>query len=150
MFSDGVLCFSVLPVAPETEYIFYDGHCGLCHRAVKFVLKHDHTGTAFRFAPLQGETIKPLLSPEQRSSLPDSFVVLTRDKTLLTRSNASLYVMQCLGGAWKPLANILSLVPRSLRDLVYDFVARVRYRVFGQQDNLCPVVPPALRARFDP
>jgi predicted DCC family thiol-disulfide oxidoreductase YuxK len=140
----------VLPVAPQTEYIFYDGHCGLCHRAVKFVLKHDRTESAFRFAPLQGETIKSLLSPEQRATLPDSFVVLTRDRTLLTRSNASLHVMLRLGGAWRSLANILNLVPRSFRDLVYDFVARVRYRVFGRHDDLCPVVPPALRARFDP
>jgi predicted DCC family thiol-disulfide oxidoreductase YuxK len=145
-----VLCFSVLPVAPETEYIFYDGHCGLCHRAVKFVLKHDHSGTAFRFAPLQGETIKSLLAPEQRASLPDSFVVLTRGGTLLARSNASLHVMRRLGGAWRPLANVLGLIPRALRDVVYDFVARVRYRVFRRQDDLCPVVPPAWRARFDP
>ena len=145
-----MLSFSVLPDAQETEYIFYDGHCGLCHRAVKFVLKHDRTGNAFRFAPLQGETIKSLLSADQRSSLPDSFVVLTRDRTLLTRSNASLYAMQRLGGAWRPLAKILSRVPRGLRDFVYDFVARVRYRAFRGQDELCPVVPPALRARLDP
>lgn len=145
-----MLSFSVLSVAPETEYIFYDGHCGLCHRAVKFTLKHDRSGTAFRFAPLQGETIKSLLAPEQRANLPDSFVVLTRDGTLLMRSNASLYVMQRLGGAWRLLANILGLIPRTLRDVVYDFVARVRYRVFGRQNDLCPIVPPALRARFDP
>ena len=140
----------MLPVARETEYIFYDGHCGLCHRAVKFVLKHDHSGTAFRFAPLQGETIKSLLAPEQRASLPDSFVVFTRDGMLLTRSDASLHVMKRLGGGWKLLANISGLIPRALRDIVYDFVARVRYRVFGRQDDLCPVVPPNLRARFDP
>jgi predicted DCC family thiol-disulfide oxidoreductase YuxK len=140
----------VLSVARETEYIFYDGHCGLCHRAVKFVLRHDHSGTAFRFAPLQGETIKSLLAPEQRASLPDSFVVFTRDGMLLTRSAASLHVMKRLGSGWKLLANISRLIPRALRDLVYDFVARVRYRVFGRQDELCPVVPPNLRARFDP
>lgn len=150
MFLDGVLCFSVLPVPPETGYIFYDGHCSLCHRTVKFVLKHDRSGTAFRFAPLQGETIKSLVAPELRATLPDSFVVLTRDGTLLTRSNASLHVMQGLGGAWRLLANILGLIPRALRDVVYDFVARIRYRVFGRQDNLCPVVPPNLRQRFDP
>jgi predicted DCC family thiol-disulfide oxidoreductase YuxK len=140
----------VLPVTPQTEYIFYDGHCGLCHRAVKFVLKHDHSGSAFRFTPLQGETIKSRVAPEQRATLPDSFVVLTKNGTLLTRSNASLHVMQHLGGAWRLLANVLGLIPRALRDLVYDFVARVRYRVFGRQDNLCPVVPPNLRQRFDP
>jgi predicted DCC family thiol-disulfide oxidoreductase YuxK len=40
-------------------------------------------------------------------------------------------------------------VPRRLRDFVYDFVARIRYRVFGRRDDLCPVMPPELRARFD-
>ena len=145
-----VLSFSVPPVAPESEYIFYDGHCGLCHRAVKFVLKHDRSGSAFRFAPLQGETIKSLLTPDQRASLPDSFVALTRAGTLLIRSEASLHVMRRLGGGWQFLANILVLIPRAFRDLVYDFVARVRYRVFGRQVDLCPMVPPNLRTRFDP
>jgi predicted DCC family thiol-disulfide oxidoreductase YuxK len=140
----------VLPVAQESEYIFYDGHCGLCHRAVKFVLKHDRSGSAFRFAPLQGETIQSRISAERRASLPDTFVVLTRDGALLMRSNASLYILERLGGAWNILAKILRAIPRRLRDLVYDFVARIRYRVFGRRDNLCPVVPPNLRARFDP
>jgi predicted DCC family thiol-disulfide oxidoreductase YuxK len=66
------------------------------------------------------------------------------------RSNASLYILQTLGGGWKILANILGIIPRGFRDLVYDFVARIRYRVFGRRDDLCPIVPPDLRARFDP
>jgi|ERR1700689_1992289 predicted DCC family thiol-disulfide oxidoreductase YuxK len=146
----GVLCFSVLSAAQESEYIFYDGHCGLCHRAVRFVLKHDRAGNTFRFAPLQGETIQSHLPVERRASLPDTFVVLTRDGTLLMRSNASLYILQSLGGGWKTLAKVLGVVPRGLRDLAYDFVARIRYRVFGRRDDLCPIVPPDLRARFDP
>jgi predicted DCC family thiol-disulfide oxidoreductase YuxK len=145
-----VLCFSVLPVAQKSEYIFYDGHCGLCHRAVKFVLKHDRSGTAFRFAPLQGETFQSLVPPQRRVNLPDTFVVLTREGALLMRSNASLYVLERLGGGWRILANILRVIPRGLRDLMYDFVARIRYRLFGMRDDLCPVVPPDLRARFDP
>jgi predicted DCC family thiol-disulfide oxidoreductase YuxK len=140
----------VLPVAQKSEYVFYDGHCGLCHRAVKFILKHDRSGSAFRFAPLQGETIQSRVPADRLASLPDSFVVLTRDGTLLMRSNASLYILQSLGGGWKILANILHVIPRSFRDLVYDFVARIRYRVFGRRDDLCPIVPPDLRARFDP
>jgi predicted DCC family thiol-disulfide oxidoreductase YuxK len=140
----------VPPAAQESEYIFYDGHCGLCHRAVKFVLKHDRTGIAFRFAPLQGETIQSHVSAERRASLPDSFVVLTREGALLMRSNASLHILERLGGGWKILANILRVIPRGLRDLVYDFVARIRYRLFGRRDDLCPVVPANLRARFDP
>jgi len=140
----------VLPVAQKSEYVFYDGHCGLCHRAVKFILKHDCSGSAFRFAPLQGETIQSRVPADRLASLPDSFVVLTRDGTLLMRSNASLYILQSLGGGWKTLAKVLGVVPRGLRDLAYDFVARIRYRVFGRRDDLCPIVPPDLRARFDP
>ena len=140
----------MLPVAQKSEYVFYDGHCGLCHRAVKFILKHDRSGSAFRFAPLQGETIQSRVPADRLASLPDSFVVLTRDGTLLMRSNASLYILQSLGGGWKTLAKVLGVVPRGLRDLAYDFVARIRYRVFGRRDDLCPIVPPDLRARFDP
>ncbi len=48
------------------------------------------------------------------------------------------------------MAAFMAVVPRPLRDVVYDFVARIRYRVFGRRDDLCPDVPPDLRARFDP
>jgi predicted DCC family thiol-disulfide oxidoreductase YuxK len=140
----------VLPLAQESEYIFYDGHCALCHRAVKFVLKHDRSGSAFRFAPLQGDTFQSLVPTQRRMNLPDTFVVLTREGALLMRSNASLYILERLGGRWRILANILRVIPRGLRDLMYDFAARIRYRLFGMRDDLCPVVPPDLRARVDP
>jgi predicted DCC family thiol-disulfide oxidoreductase YuxK len=54
-----------------------------------------------------------------------------------------------LGGAWKVVAVVLGVVPRGLRDFVYDFVARVRFHVFGRREDLCPVMPAELRARFD-
>ena len=142
--------FLVESGTPATEYLFYDGHCGLCHRAVKFVLKHDRSGTAFRFAPLQGETFLARVAAERRAGLPDSVVVLTRDGELLLRSAAFLHILRRLGGGWRVLASVLSIMPRGLLDLVYDFVARIRYRVFGKRDDLCPIVPAELRARFDP
>ena len=129
--------------------LFYDGHCGLCHRAVQFVLAGDRDGKLFRFAPLQGETFQMLVSPEERKTVPDSVVVKTADGRLLVRSEAFLHIFRRLGGTWKVLAVVLSIVPRGLRDLVYDFVARVRFRVFGRREDLCPVMPPELRARFD-
>ncbi len=138
------------PLDQETEHIFYDGHCALCHRVVKFVLRHDGTGRAFRFAPLQGETFQARVGAERREGLPDSFMVLARDGSLLIRSDASIHILRRLGGGWKTLGAIISLIPRGLRDAIYDFVARVRYRVFGRRDDLCPVVPAELRARFDP
>ncbi|MFZ0885705.1 MAG: DCC1-like thiol-disulfide oxidoreductase family protein [Candidatus Acidiferrales bacterium] len=134
----------------RTEYLFYDGHCGLCHRAVKFVLKHDRSGRAFRFAPLQGETFAARVAAEWRVGLPDSVVVLTSDGALLVRSAAFLHVLRRLGGGWVVLASVLGVIPRGFWDFVYDFVARIRYRVFGRQDDVCPIVPVELRARFDP
>lgn len=136
--------------ADGTEALFYDGHCGLCHRAVRFVLAEDPSGAAFRFAPLQGETFEQRVPPERRAELPDSIVVETHDGALLVRSAAFIHILRRLGGAWRVLAAILAVVPRPVRDAVYDFVARVRYRIFGRPDDVCPLVPPDLRKRFAP
>ena len=134
----------------SSEYIFYDGHCGLCHWAVKFVLKHDRNGQAFRFAPLQGPTFEARVPAEQRAGLPDSIVVLTHDGALLVRSNAFLHILRRLGGGWAVLAAVLGVIPRGLRDFVYNFIARIRYRAFGRRNEVCPILPAELRARFDP
>jgi len=136
-------------VSKPPEILFYDGHCGLCHGAVKFVLKHDRSGTAFRFAPLQGKTFLLRVPADQRAGLPDSIAVQTHDGSLLVRSAAFLHVLRQLGGVWRILAAVVAPIPRPMRDLAYDFIARVRYRLFGRRDDLCPVVPPGLRSRFD-
>lgn len=134
----------------QPEILFYDGHCGLCHRTVKFVLKRDRAGNAFRFAPLQGQTFQRLVPPEQRAGLPDSIVVRREDGVLLARSDAFIYILRRLGEGWRAPAAILRVIPRPVRDAVYDLVARIRYGVFGRRDDLCPIVPADLRARFDP
>jgi predicted DCC family thiol-disulfide oxidoreductase YuxK len=133
---------------PET--LFYDGHCGLCHRAVKFVLRHDPEGAAFRFAPLQGPTFQAADPTAQRAALPDSMAVRTLDGRLLLKSEAWLHIMRRLGGIWKLIGSVCSIVPRFIRDWGYDFVAAVRFRIFGRRDDLCPLIPPALRNRFLP
>jgi len=140
----------VAQVMPITELLFYDGHCGLCDRAVKFVLKHDRSGKAFRFAPLQGPTFESRIPAGQRAALPDSIVVLTVEGSLLTRSDAFIHIFKRLGGGWRILGGMLSAIPRPVRDSAYDFIARIRYRIFGKRDDLCPIMPPDLRARFDP
>ena len=146
-----VLCFLVVPdIPPAGEYIFYDGHCGLCHRTVQFVLRHDPSGKSFRFAPLQGPTFAERVPPPQRLRLPDSIVVLTSDGRLLVRSGAILHIFRGLGGVWKLLASASAIIPRPLRDAAYNFIARIRYSVFGKRDEMCPLVPPEWRARFDP
>ena len=141
---------SVPTTAPETEYVFYDGHCGLCHRTVQFVLKRDSARKFFRFAPLQGPTFEKRVPPSERSLLPDSVVVLASEGRLLARSNAILYIFRRLGGVWNMLAAVAAIIPRPIRDAAYDFIARIRYAVFGRRNDTCPILPPDLRARFDP
>lgn len=129
--------------------VFYDGHCGLCHRSVKFVLPRDPDGTRFVFAPLQGTYIRTKLDDDAIAALPDSIVLLEPDGTLRTRSDAALAILHRLGGGWKLLAGVGRIAPRPLRDWVYDLVASIRHKLFKRPDAACPVVPRELRARFE-
>lgn len=129
--------------------LFYDGFCGLCHGWVRFVLARDRSGDAFRFAPLDSESFRTNVPEENRRGLPDSIVLLTGDGVLLTRSTAIVHILKRLGGAWRYLGIVLSLIPAPLGDWLYDRVASVRHRVFRRPEDACPVLPPHLRSRFD-
>ena len=129
--------------------VFYDGGCGLCHRAVRFALAHDADGSRFRFAPLGGEAFRRRVPAAARAGLPDSLVALTPDGTLLTRSAAIVHVMKRAGGAWQIVGGLLALVPRGIRDAGYDAIARARRRMFARPSDPCPVTSPELRARFE-
>jgi predicted DCC family thiol-disulfide oxidoreductase YuxK len=136
--------------AKRPELVFYDGHCGLCHWAVRFILAQDRTGEAFRFASLESDTFRTALSEAARISLPDSLVVQTDEGTILTRSTAVLHVMWRLGGIWRVLGIVVSLVPLTLRDRMYDAIARIRHRLFQAPAASCPIIPVDLRVRFLP
>lgn len=129
------------------EMIWFDGSCGLCHRFVRFVLAEDRPGL-FAFSPLQGEAIRAELSDAQRAQLPDSVVVQDAEKNLLIKSTGVAHVAASLGGWWRVGATLLRLVPRPLRDLGYDAVARVRRVLFARPPDSCPIAPPALRGRL--
>ncbi|HKQ64911.1 MAG TPA: DCC1-like thiol-disulfide oxidoreductase family protein [Methylomirabilota bacterium] len=139
----------ISPRASAPERLFYDGSCGLCHRAVRFVLAEDRTGTAFRVAPLGGDAFEREVPAGARAGLPDSLLIVRADGTRLVRSTAVLYVAERMGGLWRVLALVARVVPARLRDLAYDGVARVRHRLFTRPTAACPVLPVALRARFD-
>ena len=131
------------------DRICYDGSCGLCHRSVRFALARDPDGRLFRFTPLQSERFRHLIPANRRETLPDSIVVVTDDQRVLLRSDAVLHMLQRIGGAWGALAALGFLIPRPLRDGVYDMVARVRSRLFRSPDTACPLVPRELRDRFE-
>jgi predicted DCC family thiol-disulfide oxidoreductase YuxK len=101
---------------------------------------------AFRFAPLQGETFKMSV----RMDVPDTMIVRRQDGSLLFRSDAWIYILRVIGGPWKLLSGIMRLIPRPLRDLCYNALARIRSKLFRSPDSLCPIIPPQWRGRFEP
>jgi predicted DCC family thiol-disulfide oxidoreductase YuxK len=129
--------------------LFYDGECGLCHRAVRFVLAEDPDGRAFRFAPLASEAFTRLVPEPERSTLPDSLVVRTPDGRILVRAGAVREIGERLGGLWRALALASRAVPTGLLDRGYDQIARMRSRFFARPAEACPLVPAELRRRFD-
>ena len=92
------------------------------------------------------------LPPVEGSFYPwqlEGAVVETRDGQLLTRSSAVIHILGRLGTPWRGLGAFARVLPRALLDALYDFVARVRYRVFGREPDACPLIPKHLRSRFD-
>ncbi len=129
--------------------LFYDGHCGLCHRWVMFVLRFDRNKN-FLFSPLQGEKIKEVLSLEIRSSLPDSIVVLANDGDIYLKAKAVEFILCEMGGVFKAMGRGLALVPQAFSNLCYDFIAKIRTRIFGTKEDLCPLMSVELRELFLP
>jgi predicted DCC family thiol-disulfide oxidoreductase YuxK len=123
--------------------LLFDGVCTLCNGVVQFVIQRDPAGR-FQFATLQSDAARRLLQAAPQP-LPDT-LVLVEDGRMFLRSTAVLRVARGLEFPW-PLAFVLVVVPRPLRDWVYDIVARNRYRWFGRRD-VCMVPTPELRARF--
>ncbi len=139
----------IMANSPARDIIFFDGQCGLCHGAVKWVMARDAEGRVFDFSPLQGETFAASVPAAQRVGLPDSVVIRTREGVLLTRSDASLYILEQLGNRGRRQARWLRLAPRGLRDLIYRVVARLR-KLLAKPANVCPVATEAQRSRFLP
>ncbi len=125
--------------------ILFDGVCNLCSGAVRFVIKRDKKNY-FKFASLQSEAGKQILRennlPEDAS---DSFLFV-ENKKVFDRSTAALTVVKHLKSLW-PLLYGFIIIPRFIRDWIYNFIARNRYRWFGKMDE-CMLPTPELQARF--
>lgn len=126
--------------------VFFDGVCNLCNRFVQFVIRQDRK-KRFLFAPLQTEAGRNALAAmtQNRTVIPDSVILLYKGR-YLTKSTAALTVLK-LSGGFNSLLYVGIVVPRFIRDWVYDFVARNRYRWFGKSDS-CMVPTPGIMSRF--
>ncbi|MBK0404788.1 thiol-disulfide oxidoreductase DCC family protein [Adhaeribacter sp. BT258] len=125
--------------------IFFDGVCNLCNGFVQFVIERDPEGY-FQFASLQSEAAQPYLKKFQLDENALSSVVLVENGKCYTQSSAALRILKKLSGGW-PLLFAGILIPRFLRDGLYNFIARNRYRWFGKQES-CWLPTPALKQRF--
>ena len=113
--------------------VLYDGVCGLCHRTVKLLLRLDRR-RAFRFAPLQGETAARLKALHAEIPADLDSVVYVEEGRVHLRSRAFVMAARHLPYPWK-LGYALRFIPARLADVLYNLVARVRYRVFGKYDE---------------
>ena len=130
---------------PDHAVVLFDGVCNLCNGSVRFIVARD-PAARFRFAGLESEAARRLLGESLISGpLPDS-VALIEHRRVYTRSTAALRIARRLRFPW-PLLGALMVVPRPLRDLIYDLIARHRYPWFGKRDA-CMLPTPELRTRF--
>src|SRR5262249_27177570 len=134
--------------------LFYDGACGLCHRALRFVLAEDRDGQGFRYAPLHGDAFLRRGGAGERAAPPHSLGLVTPPGPRRPPRAAPCQVGSPLGGSrlgglWRVLAAFVRLVPAGLLDRGYDWIARRRKGMFAEPEGACPILPPDLRNRFD-
>ena len=127
--------------------MLYDGTCGLCHKSVQWLLRHERDHEV-RFAPLQGETAASLRTQHPEIPQTVSTVVLVDRDRVHLRSKAFLHISRHLRAPWR-WAYAVRWLPGFLLDLGYRLIARVRYRIWGRAD-ICDVPSPEHRARFLP
>ena len=129
----------------NSPVLLFDGVCNLCNASVQWVITHD-TGGVFRFAALQSAAGQALLQRFGLDQKQFDSVVLVQGERIFMHSDAPLEVARQIGGFWK-LFYGFKIIPRFLRDGVYNWIARHRYRWFGRREA-CMLPRPEWKARF--
>lgn len=124
--------------------LLFDGECGFCNRSVQFFLQRERN-KKMHFAPLQSEVGKVLRKYFELDDNTDS-IILIKEHSAYIKSCAALRLAPFMRGAW-PLAKVLVIVPPFLRNLVYDFIARRRIKIFGKVES-CALLKEEDRSRF--
>ena len=125
--------------------ILFDGVCNLCNWSVQFVIRHDPK-KEFLFASLQSDKAKKLLAEYTIDTNEINSFILLENGKIYTRSIGALRVLKQLKG-WSVLFYCFILVPKFIRDGVYNLIAKKRYKLFGRKDE-CMVPSPEISSRF--
>ena len=127
--------------------LLFDGHCNLCNAWVQFIVKRDSAGT-IRFASLQSGAGRRMLEEYKIDANYIDSLVFFEEGSFYVSSTAALRTLSNLDG-WERHLKLLTTVPRPLRDAVYRFFAKYRYKWFGRRDQ-CMIPTPELKERFLP
>jgi predicted DCC family thiol-disulfide oxidoreductase YuxK len=131
--------------AQDHKIILFDGVCNLCNGSVVFVIKRDKRDE-FRFATLQEEPGRKLVAKHNIDTSKTDSIVLIEGEKSFTKSTAALRIARQLSGGY-PLLYGLMIIPRFIRNWVYDLIARNRYKWFGRKDT-CMIPTPELNRKF--
>ncbi len=132
-------------VEEEKSIVLFDGFCNFCSGSVLFIIRRD-PAVHFRFAASQSPAGSELLrSHGIAEPVPHSIILVSNGK-IYRKSNAALRIARRMKGLW-PLVYGLIVLPRPVRDVFYDLIARNRYRLFGRKDQ-CFVPDRSVRERF--
>ena len=127
------------------KIILFDGICNLCNQSVQFVIEHD-SKNQFRFASLQSDFGQDFLKKNKLEATQFDSIVFIEDDQFYTKSSAALKIAKYLDGITSWLT-IFMIVPKPLRDVVYSFIAKNRYRWFGKNES-CWLPTKELKAKF--
>ena len=129
----------------DRPLLVFDGLCVLCSNGAQRVLRLDRRGL-FRFAPAQSALGRALYRHYGMDESGDETVLLIQDGRLFVKSEVAIRVGQGLGGIWRA-AVLLHVLPLGLRDAMYDWLARRRFRLFGRRE-VCFAPKPGWAERF--
>ena len=130
----------------KQSILFYDGDCALCNHTVQFIISHEKKAEKpLLFCPLQSNFAKEVLSKYQYNFSELSTLVLLKEETISYKSNAALNVCPYLKLPYTWLIS-LKIIPRFIRDIAYDFIAKQRKKIIKQ--SYCFVPTADLRQRF--
>ena len=132
-------------VPKNKQLILFDGVCNLCNSSVNFIIDRD-PNAKFKFAALQSEIAGEILQDTKVRPEALESIVFYSEGRVFNKSRAALEVAKRMRGLW-PLMYVFIVIPGFLRDIIYDFIARNRYKWFGKKDA-CRIPTPELKSRF--
>ena len=125
--------------------LLFDGVCNLCNSSVQYVIKHDKK-QKFKFASLQSDAATEILLQHKVKNSDLNSIILIHNNELYDKSSAILRLLKIIG-SFHSLAYIFIIIPKSIRDVVYDYVAKNRYKCYGKKDS-CMIPTLELKNRF--